>query len=127
MSEVILIVLTAIIAFFTYLVWLVYSRIAWLTGAMESHSTLLVRIEAARGIDDKPIEVVWWDPTIEPFPFKGAHGQVATLDRIYAGMPVKYRQIQRGIWRRLQELQAGPTGFGQQAARRLRAAADRGR
>ena len=29
--------------------------------------------------------------------------------------------------RRLQELQAASTGFGQQAARRLRAAADRGR
>lgn len=37
-TNVIMILLTAIIALFTYLVWKVYERIAWLTGAMERQS-----------------------------------------------------------------------------------------
>ena len=37
-------VLTLIIAFFTFLVWKVYDRIAWLTGAMGSHSEIMLRI-----------------------------------------------------------------------------------
>jgi hypothetical protein len=63
-----LVILTLVIAALTYLVWKVYERIAWLTGSMESHSDLMLRIEALRGIEVKPIELVWWDPTIEDVP-----------------------------------------------------------
>ena len=64
----IMILLTATIALFTYLVWKVYERIAWLTGAMETHSELMLRIEACRGVRDEPIKLLWWDPTIEDPP-----------------------------------------------------------
>jgi len=107
MSNILLVVLTAVIAFFTYLVWLVYHRIAWLTGAMESHSALMVRIEAGRAPHGKPIEVIWWDPTIEPFPFSGAHGQVATLERIYVGIPPQYRRHKHGLFRRIADTAKG--------------------
>lgn len=63
-SDGIMIVLTLVIAFFTYLVWKVYERIAWLTGAMESHSELMLRIEAKRGIEGQPIEILQWDPIV---------------------------------------------------------------
>ncbi len=36
----IIVLLTFVIAFFTFLIFLVYERIEWLTGAMESHSGL---------------------------------------------------------------------------------------
>jgi hypothetical protein len=101
MTDVLLILLTAIIAFFTYLVWLVYDRIAWLTGSMESYSATILRIEAARGISGRPIEVVWWDPTIEPFPFSGQHDKSDVLSRIYLGVPLRYRRQQRGLKQRL--------------------------
>jgi hypothetical protein len=61
--------LTLVIAVLTYLVWKVYERIARLTGAMESHSDIMLRIEAMRGAPEgKPIELVWWDPSIEEPP-----------------------------------------------------------
>jgi len=59
-----MIILTLIIALLTFLLWKVYERIAWLTGAMETHSDLMLRIEAKRGINEQPIKLVWWDPTI---------------------------------------------------------------
>ena len=40
--------------------WLIYQtnlRLTHFTGALESHSTTMLRIEAARGIDGKPVEV----------------------------------------------------------------------
>jgi hypothetical protein len=57
-----LVFLTLVIAIFTYLAWKVYEKIAWLTGAIESHSDLMLRIEALRGIHGKATELVWWDP-----------------------------------------------------------------
>jgi len=101
MTDVLFVVLTAVIAFFTYLVWLVYDRIAWLTGSMETYSAVMLRIEAARGVSGTPIEVFWWDPTIEPFPFTGAHGQPADLKRIYLAVPLRHRQQQRTLRQRL--------------------------
>ena len=59
-----LVFLTFVVAVLTFLVWKVYERIAWLTGAMETHSDLMLRIEALRGIDGKQIALIWWDPTI---------------------------------------------------------------
>jgi hypothetical protein len=101
MTDVLLVLLTAVIAVFTYLVWLVYDRIGWLTGSMESYAAWMLRIEAARGVSGPPIEVVWWDPTIEPFPFSGAHGQPADVNRIYLAVPLRYRRQPRTLTQRL--------------------------
>ena len=87
-------VLTLIIALFTYLVWRVYERIAWLTGAMESHSNLMLRIEALRGINGKPLELIWWDPTIGPIPSVKEHGKPVDVTRIYIYLPPALRSRQ---------------------------------
>jgi hypothetical protein len=83
---------TLIIVALTFLIWKVYERIAWLTGAMESHSDMLLRIEALRGIDGKQIELVWWDPSIEDVPTLKEHGKPIELKRIYIYLPPKFRR-----------------------------------
>ena len=97
----IMVTLTLVIAVFTFLVWKVYERIAWLTGAMESHSDIMLKIEALRGINDKPIEVVWWDPTIEPPPGTKEHGQPMELNRIYVYLPPHLRRNKPTRWKRI--------------------------
>lgn len=98
-------ILTLVIAVFTYLVWKVYERIAALTGAMESHSEIMLRIEAIRGAPNgKQIEMVWWDPTIETPPLKKEHGQPAKLERIYLYIPPALRQNKPSFWTKLREL-----------------------
>lgn len=104
MTNWIMIGLTLIIAFFTYLVWKVYERIAWLTGAMESHSNIMLRIEAKRGISNQPIKLVWWDPTIEPPPVKGDHGQEIDLNTIYVYLPLSQRKNKPTWWVSVKEL-----------------------
>ncbi len=61
----------------------------------------MLRIEAARGVSGTPIEVVWWDPTVEPFPFTGGHSEPADLNRIYMGVPLHRRQQQRTLKQKL--------------------------
>ena len=99
-----LVFLTLVIAVLTYLIWKVYERIAWLTGAMESHSDLMLRIEALRGIGRKPIELVWWDPTIENVPTVKEHGKPVEMNRIYIYLPPKLRQNKPSTWKRLRDL-----------------------
>lgn len=64
----------------------------WFTGSMESHSALMLRIEAARGVNGKSIETLWWDPTIEKAPIKREHGKPAQLGPIYLFVPEDERQ-----------------------------------
>jgi hypothetical protein len=97
MADFFLVLLTAIIAFFTYLVWVLYDRIAWLTGAMESHSAILLRLEAARGVNTEAVEVVWWDPTIERMPSTAVHGEPAKLERIYMAIPMRMRKHRKSL------------------------------
>ncbi len=92
MAEWIMAFLTLVIAFFTFLVWKVYERMEWLTGAMETHSDLMLRIEARRGIKGEPIKLVWWDPTIEKTPTKKEHGQEIDLSTIYMYLPLEMRR-----------------------------------
>lgn len=93
MTDILLVVFTAFIAVFTFLLWLVYKRIEWLTGSMETYTAVMLRIEAARGIPGAPgappasVPVIWWDPNVAPFPFTGAHDAPANLERIYLGVP----------------------------------------
>ena len=61
-------------------------RQVWFTGAMESHSMLMLQIEAARGTwpgysDNKPIEMVWWDADYAEKPVR-RHGDPINLDRL---------------------------------------------
>jgi len=104
MANGIMVFLTLIIAFFTYLVWKVYERIAWLTGAMETHSDLMLRIEASRGINGAPIKLLWWDPTIEPPPVKREHGQEIDLSTIYIYLPLSNRRNRPTWWKRAKEV-----------------------
>ena len=87
MTNWIMIFLTLVIALFTYLVWKVYERIAWITGAMETHSDLMLRIEARRGINGEPIKLVWWDPTIQPLPRNGSTVQTSISVRSTSTYP----------------------------------------
>lgn len=85
----------------TFLIWRLNKRVSWLTGAMESHSTLMLRLEAKRGIDGKPVRVVWWDPNREKVPFSGAHNVEADLETIYLYLPPEHRECSKGWWSRL--------------------------
>ena len=67
-------------------------KLAWFTGAMETHSQIMLRIEAARGVNGKPVETVYWDPTIEPPPVTPKHKQAAQLGPIYMFLPVSLRE-----------------------------------
>jgi hypothetical protein len=98
--------LTIVIAFFTFLVFRVYQRMAFLTGAIESHSNLMVRIEAKRGIDGKSIKAIWWDPTVEKTPIR-QHGQEDDLSTIYLFLPQEQRKYRPTAWQRLKTLLAG--------------------
>src|SRR5262245_21634256 len=102
--EVLMVILTAIIALLTYLVWKVYERIAWLTGAMETHSDLMLRIEALRGVNNKPIELIWWDPTIAAPPVQMEHGKPVEMNRIHIYLPLKLRRHKKGALYRLRNL-----------------------
>jgi len=99
-----LVLLTLFIAFLTYLVWKVYRQIAWLTGAMETHSEIMLRIEAKRGINGQPLRLVAWDPTIEPPPIKREHGKEIDLSTIYVYLPLQERKNKPTAWNRVKEL-----------------------
>ena len=99
-----LVFLTLVIVVLTFLVWKVYERIAWLTGAMESHSDLMLRIEALRGVDGRPVELVWWDPTIEDVPSVKEHGKPVEMKQIYVFLPPKLRREKASTWKRLRDL-----------------------
>ena len=110
MTNFIMIMLTLVIAVFTGLVFLVYERIEWLTGAMETHSDLQMRIEAKNA----KIDLIWWDPSIEPFPTSAEHGKPINLNEIYCGLPPRLRKNKptfldrlRSLWERVK---SGPAG-----------------
>lgn len=93
LTDWITVILTLVIAFFTFLVWKVYERIAWFTGAMESHSDLMLKIEAMRGSGTgQPIKLIWWDPSIGDPPVSRKHGKEVDLNTIYVCLSPKYRQ-----------------------------------
>jgi hypothetical protein len=95
-------VLTFVIAVFTFRVWRVYWRIAWLTGSMETHSNLMLRLQALKGgADGKPIELVWWDPTIEDAPGVREHGKPVDMKRIHIYLPPELRRNKPPLWKRL--------------------------
>ena len=92
--------LTLVIAIFTVLVFLVYERMEWLTGAMESHSALMLRIEAQK----EAIPVIWWDPSEGNPPLECNHNDPAELNCIYVYVPPKHRRIKPKLWNRMVRL-----------------------
>ena len=86
------VLLTLVITFLTFLVWKTYERISWFTGSMETHSDLMLRIEARRGINGEPIKLLWWDPTTEDTPAEKKHGQEIDLNTIYIYLPPNMRR-----------------------------------
>jgi hypothetical protein len=81
---------TVVIAVFTALVWKINRRMEWLTGAMESHSALMLRMEAEK----KEIEIEWWDPSIEDFPREGKHQEPCKIQKIYVAIQPNLRKYQ---------------------------------
>ena len=109
---------TIVIAFFTYLVWQINKRMEWLTGAMESHSGMMLRIEAHK----RKIPMEFWDKSIKPFPRTDKHVEPVKLDKIYIGVhpslwenpPSKSYRIGlffRETWRLSRELLHNPALF----------------
>lgn len=95
------VVLTVAIVVLSYCVWKTYKRIEWLTGSMETHSSLMLQIEAMRGINEKPIDLVWWDPTIEAPPVDMGHRKAIDLKRIHVFLPPELRQHKKKVPKRL--------------------------
>jgi hypothetical protein len=95
---------TVIIAALTFLILRVYLQMEWLSGAMETHSDLMLRIEARRGIHNEPIKLLWWDPTIAKPPRQIAHGQEVDLSTIYIYLPVELRRNNPSAWQKLRRL-----------------------
>ena len=89
----IIVFLTLVIALFTILIFLVYERIEWLTGAIESHSDMMLRLEAIRvSRVGEPIEIIWWDPSVDSPPLKYDHESKLELGLIYRSVPPKHRK-----------------------------------
>jgi len=91
LTDLLMVIISGLLLILSFFVWRINARVSWLTGAMESHSTMMLRIEAKLGVEKEPIKVIWWYPTMQKFPFSGEHGQEAKLNKIYLGIPPKYR------------------------------------
>ena len=96
-------IFTAIIAICTIMVWRITSGMEWYASAVESHSNLMLRLEAEK----REVELLWWDPTIEPFPFSGRHKEKAELTRIHVGFPPQHRKNRPSRFKRILTGQVG--------------------
>ena len=85
------------VAFSGWMVWRATQEIAkynerltWFTGAMESHSKIMMRLEANR----QKIPVVWWDPDIEGVPTTPSkkHKAPAEISTVYQFLPPNLRK-----------------------------------
>lgn len=88
--------LTVFIVVLTYLILVSYLKIEWFTGSMETYSQVMLRIEAAKGINGQPVKLLWWDPTIAELPVKRVHGQEIDTSTVYIFLPPNKRQ-KKGI------------------------------
>ncbi len=92
MVEILMLIVAIFAAIITFFAWRISQRVAWLTGAMESHSSIMLMIEAKRGINGQPIKNVWWDPTIETTPGGKEHNKDVELNCIYSYLPLTERK-----------------------------------
>ena len=70
----------------------VSQEIAWFTGAMESHSDIALKLEAAKVSKETGMELVWWDPSKEAPKSDKRHGAPVELKRIYFYLPLQMRE-----------------------------------
>ena len=82
---------TFVIAFFAILVWIVYKKISDITGAQETHSEMMLKIEAKRC----RIPAVWWDPTIAAPPVGWKHDKEINLEKVYIYIPKELRKYRK--------------------------------
>lgn len=99
LTDVLMVIISALLFVLSVFAWQVNRRIAWLTGAMESHSEMMLRIEAA----NKEIPVKWWDPTRDGrcksnWPTKPEHDTDATVKKLYIGLPPHLRRNSDSCW-----------------------------
>ena len=98
LTDWLMVIISFLLLLLGFFAWRISAKIAWFTGAMETHSTMMLRIEAKRGINGEPIKVIWWNPSIKHFPFFGEHNTEAELSEIYLGIPPKFRRANQN-WR----------------------------
>lgn len=77
----------------SFLAWRINKQIAWFTGAMESHSQIMLMLEASK---KEAVTLRWWDPYFngpkKEWPTKGQHNEAIELKEIYVGLPVERRK-----------------------------------
>jgi hypothetical protein len=88
------VLLTAVIAIFTYQMVRLNRLLVWFTGSMESYAGQMLRLEARR----QEIKVVWWDPSDEDWPRTGPHGTDASIETVRFGMRPSDRRDKPRIW-----------------------------
>ncbi len=84
---------SAALLWLSVLVWRINKQIAWFTGAMESHSQLMLMLEAGK---KEQITLKWWDPYFngpkKEWPTKAQHNEKIEPNEIYIGVPVNRRK-----------------------------------
>jgi hypothetical protein len=63
-------------------------RVAWFTGSTESYNMKQLQLAAKRD----NVRLIWWDPSIRPWPFDGQHGEEVKTETIYLGIPLDRRR-----------------------------------
>ena len=84
LSSILALIVTIIIALIADKV---NKKIAWYTGALETHSTLNLRMEAEKNKK----EIIWWDPDYRDVPQTQQHGEDAKVDAIRIYLPQNLR------------------------------------
>jgi len=81
-----------------FLGWRVSNKVKWFTGALESHSTIMLWLEAQRGIGGRPIKLEWFDPDATSRSIRDyAPGTEVDFTPIYLAVPMKERQGEGNI------------------------------
>ena len=89
---------TVAIVLLTCLLLRLNRRLASFTGAIESHSELLLRLK----FKEENLPVVWWDQTVEPWPDENKrHRNRSELTHVVLGVPEHLRwgtAMRRYVW-----------------------------
>jgi hypothetical protein len=92
-SSIIMALCTVAVAVYAYRSWKVSKGIETYTSMAETHSEMLLKLEAKRN----GIPIVWWDPTIEAPPVGWKHGKEIELEQIRFYIPKKLRKNKRKV------------------------------
>lgn len=82
-------ILAGAILYFAWASWRISSRLARLIGAVETHASMSIKLEAKK----QGVPIVWWDPTVETLPDEeAAHGEECRLEKISAPLAEHLRK-----------------------------------